>query len=248
MGRLNGKVAIVTGAARGIGAAIARKLAAEGAKVVLTDLLDTDGTAEAAHIGASALYLHHDVSRAGDWASIVSDAEKAFGPVDILVNNAGILGTPALLEATTEEDFDRVLTVNLKSVFLGMKAVFPSMKRHRRGAIVNISSVAGIVTTPQMAAYTASKFAVRGITKTAALEGGAFGIRVNSVHPGYTDTQMIAGMIPPDHAEEFKRNASPLGRLGRPEDIADMVAFLASDESAFSTAGEFVADGGYLAQ
>lgn len=248
MGKLDTKVAIVTGAARGIGAAIARKLSAEGAKVVMTDILDEEGQAEARRIGASAQYMHHEVTSAADWQNVVANVEKSFGPVDILVNNAGIVGPVAAVESISEEDFDRVLAVNLKSVFLGMKAVLPSMKRHRRGAIVNISSVAGIVTSGQMSAYTASKFAVRGITKAAAIEGGPFGIRVNSVHPGYTDTQMIAGMIPAEHAEEFKRGIAPLGRLGRPEDIANMVAFLASDDAAYTTAAEFIADGGFTAQ
>lgn len=248
MGRLNGKVAVITGAARGIGAAIARKLAAEGANVVMTDILDAEGESEAQRIGGAARYLHHDVASAADWQHVVASAEKLFGPVDILVNNAGIIGPVAFVESISEEEFDRVMAVNLKSVYLGMKAVMPSMKRHRRGAIVNISSVAGIVTSGQMCAYTASKFAVRGITKAAAIEAGPFGIRINSVHPGYTDTQMIAGMIPADHAEEFKRGIAPLGRLGRPEDIANMVAFLASDEAGYSTGAEFIADGGYTAQ
>lgn len=248
MDRLNGKVAIVTGAARGIGAAIAERLVKHGAKVLLTDVLDPEGTALAQRLGANARFAHQDVTSEEGWAQVVALAESSFGAVNVLVNNAGIIGPTAPLEAVTAAQFRQVIDVNLLSVFFGMKWVLPAMQRAGGGSIVNISSVAGIVTSPMTSAYTASKFAVRGITKSAALEYSQYGIRVNSVHPGYTDTLMISGQIPVEQAEEFKKACAPLGRLGKPEEIANMVLFLASDESSYATGSEFVVDGGYLAR
>lgn len=249
MGKLDSKVALVTGAARGMGAATATRLAQEGARVVLTDVLDTEGAAKAKAIGSQALYLHQDVSRPGDWSRVIQQVEQAFGPVDILVNNAAIAGPVKPLEELSDEEFERMLDINLKSVFYGMRAVFPAMKQRKRGAIINFSSVAGLMGAAQMIGYTASKFAVRGMTKSAALEGAAFGIRVNSIHPGYIDTEMVANQIPADPAaaEAFKRAVSPLQRMGRPEEVAAMVLFLASEEGSFATGAEFTIDGGFMA-
>lgn len=248
MNRMEGKVAIVTGAARGIGAAIAEKLVSNGARVLLTDLRDEEGIALVSRLGANARFAHHDVTQENGWKDMVALVESAFGPVSVLVNNAGITGPMEAMEAVSEADFRRTLDVNVVSVFLGMRSVLSSMKRAGGGSIVNISSVAGIVTTPRTTAYTASKFAVRGISKAAALELSEYGIRVNSVHPGFIDTPMIAGQIPGEQAEEFKKAICPLGRIGKPEEIANMVLFLASDESSYATGSEFVVDGGYTAR
>lgn len=248
MYRMKDKVVLVTGAARGIGAAIARRMVEEEAKVILTDLRDSEGEALAAELGASARYYHQDVTRAADWSNAVQFTEEKFGPINVLVNNAGILGAEGPIEEVEEKDFRRVLDVNLVSVFLGIKSVLLSMRKTTGGSIVNISSLAGIIGSPHTAAYTASKFAVRGITKSAALELCEHGIRVNSVHPGYVETDMIADKIPAVQTEEFKRNSSPIGRLGTPTDIANMVLFLASDEASYATGGEYIIDGGFSTQ
>ncbi len=245
MDRMKGRVALITGAARGIGAATARRFVEEGALVLLTDLLDAEGEALARSLGANARYLHHDVTRAEDWARATETVTTAFGGLNVLVNNAGILAAQTPIEQTEESDFRRVMDVNVVSVFLGMKAAAPAMKASGPGAIINLSSVAGIIGTANTAAYTASKFAVRGLTKSLAMELAEFGIRVNSVHPGYVDTKMIADMIPAEHAEAFRSSASPLGRLARPIEIANMVLFLASEESSYATGSEFIVDGGF---
>lgn len=245
--KLKNRVAIVTGAARGIGAAIAARVAQEGAYVVMTDVLDEAGEAVARRLGSAVRYLHHDVADAAGWARIVEEAERTFGPVNILVNNAGIMGPVAEIESISEEEFDRTVAVNYKSVFLGMKAVLPSMKRQRRGSIVNISSIAAMITGPKTGAYSGSKAAVRGITKTAAVEGAPFGIRVNSVHPGYTDTDIIRLTVPENQLQTIAQAVNPMGRLAQPEEIANMVLFLLSDEASFATGGEYVVDGGQLA-
>ncbi|HET6952254.1 MAG TPA: glucose 1-dehydrogenase [Acidimicrobiales bacterium] len=239
MGRLDGKVAIITGAARGQGAAEARLFAAEGARVLLADVLDDDGAAVAAEIGDAALYTHLDVTDEDQWAAAVALAEERFGPVTVLVNNAGILMFQAL-HKTSLEDFDRVMRVNVHGVFLGMKAVTPPMTRAGGGSIVNISSTAGLQGLPYLGAYVASKWAVRGLTKTAAIDLGHKGIRVNSVHPGGIDTPMVAGLS--GDAPFYKR--LPVPRMGSADEAARAVLFLASDEASYIAGAELAVDGG----
>jgi 3alpha(or 20beta)-hydroxysteroid dehydrogenase len=239
MGRLDGKVAIITGGARGQGAAEARLFVAEGAKVLIGDVLDDEGRAVAAELGHAAVYVHLDVTDEAQWAAAVALAEERFGPVDVLVNNAGILLFQAL-DTTERADFDRVLQVNVTGVFLGMKAVAPSMDSAGGGSIVNISSTAGLQGLPRLGAYVASKWAVRGLTKSAAIDLGHRGIRVNSVHPGGIDTPMLRGTSP--DAPFYKR--LPVPRMGTPEEAARAVLFLASDESRYTTGAELAVDGG----
>jgi 3alpha(or 20beta)-hydroxysteroid dehydrogenase len=239
MGRLDGKVAIITGAARGQGAAEARLFAAEGAKVLLADVLDDEGGAVAADIGENAAFTHLDVTDEAQWQAAVALAEERFGPVTVLVNNAGILHFQSL-EKTELDDFDRVVRINVHGVFLGMKSVTPSMKKAGGGSIVNISSTAGLQGLPFLGAYTASKWAVRGLTKTAAIDLGRHGIRVNSVHPGGIDTPMIAGTS--GDAPFYKR--LPVSRMGSPEEAARAVLFLASDEASYIAGAELAVDGG----
>jgi 3alpha(or 20beta)-hydroxysteroid dehydrogenase len=239
MGRLDGKVAIITGAARGQGAAEARLFAAEGARVVVADVLDDEGKAVAAEIGDAAVYTHLDVTDEGQWADAVALAERTFGPVTVLVNNAGILLFQAV-HKTELDDFDRILRVNVHGVFLGMKAVTPSMEKAGGGSIVNISSTAGLQGLPYLAAYVASKWAVRGLTKSAAIDLGHKGIRVNSVHPGGIDTPMVAGTSA--DAPFYKR--LPVARMGSADESARAVLFLASDEASYIAGAELAVDGG----
>lgn len=245
MDRFTGKVAIVTGAARGMGAEFAQRLAAEGSRVVLTDLREPEGHEQAEKIGDAARFARHDVSRGDDWARVVALAEAEFGGVDILVSNAGIAVTKPIVD-TTEQEYRRVVDVNQVGCFLGMQAVHEPMIRRGRGSIVNMSSVAGLVGGPNSIAYTASKFAIRGMTSVAAKEFGPAGIRVNSVHPGVIDTPMLGDY--PNMEDMLAQLAamSPLGRLGTPSDVAGLVTFLASDEAAFVTGAAFVVDGGVM--
>jgi 3alpha(or 20beta)-hydroxysteroid dehydrogenase len=243
---LEGKVALISGAARGMGAEEARLFAAQGAKVVLGDVLDTEGEATAAAIGENACYVHLDVTSEADWTSAVATTEEIFGRLDVLVNNAGILRF-SLLENTSLEDYELVIRINQIGCFLGMKSVIPAMRRAGGGSIVNISSLAGMQGVGGAIAYTASKFAVRGMTKVAAIELGAHSIRVNSVHPGGIETPMTrpfgaAGASEGTGAEP--RYTSPIPRIGRPEEVANLVLWLASDKSSYCTGAEFVIDGG----
>jgi 3alpha(or 20beta)-hydroxysteroid dehydrogenase len=238
-GRLIGKVAIISGAARGQGAAEARLFAEAGARVVLGDVLDADGEAVAAEIGDAAVYTHLDVTDEDQWQAAVGLAEQRFGPVTVLVNNAGILHFRAVHQTDTD-DFDRVMRVNVRGVFLGMKAVVEPMERAGGGSIVNISSTAGLHGLPHLAAYVASKWAVRGLTKSAAIDLGHKGIRVNSVHPGGIDTPMIAGTS--SDAPYYQR--LPVARMGTADEVALAVLFLASDESAYIAGAEVAVDGG----
>jgi 3alpha(or 20beta)-hydroxysteroid dehydrogenase len=244
-GRLRDKVAIVTGAARGQGAAEARLFASEGATVVLTDVLSTEGQATAAECGGT--FLHHDVSNEEAWQRVVAETMAANGRIDVLVNNAGIFHRAKLVDHTLD-DFRRILDINAIGVFLGMKAVAPQMIEQGSGSIINISSIAGLVGSPGSIGYGASKFAVTGMTKTAAAELGRHGIRVNSIHPGVIETDMIHEVTGHDQSR-FERIAgsAPLGRAAGPTEIANLALYLASDESAFSTGSEFVADGGITA-
>jgi 3alpha(or 20beta)-hydroxysteroid dehydrogenase len=245
VGRLDGKVAIVTGAARGQGEAEARRFVAEGAQVLLTDVLDDEAQVVAVDLGAAAAYRRLDVTSEDEWVAAVADAEERFGPVTVLVNNAGILDF-APVEKQDVEKFRRVIDVNLTGTMLGMKSVVPSMKRAGGGSIVNISSNSGIWGIPMAAAYCSSKWAVRGLSKAGALELGKHGIRVNSVHPGGVDTPMtrMPGYEPND--TPWAKNL-PLGRFGVPEEIAAVVTFLASDEASYVTGAEWSVDGGATA-
>jgi 3alpha(or 20beta)-hydroxysteroid dehydrogenase len=235
-GRLSDKVAVITGGARGQGAAEAELFAAEGATVVITDVLTEEGERTAGELGGD--FVEHDVSSEGDWASVVSGVVDRHGRLDVLVNNAGILHGGRLVNTRTE-DWDRVIAINQTGVFFGMRAVAPVMTEQGGGSIVNISSVAGLEGPFGSMAYTASKFAVRGMTKVAAKELGPSGVRVNSVHPGLIDTAMTA-----EFPKEKMLRAVPIGREAEPSEVAAVVLFLASDESGYCTGQEFVVDGG----
>ncbi len=243
MGRLNNKVAIITGASRGQGEAEARLFVEEGAKVVLTDVLDELGEKVATEIGAT--YQHLDVRDEGAWQKVTEAAIEQYGRVDVLVNNAGIFHSASLLD-TTVTDYQRVIEVNQVGVFLGMKTIAASMKQiGNAGSIVNISSLAGIEGTRNCTAYGASKWAVRGMTKVAANELGRFNIRVNSIHPGLIDTDMMQE-IPYIQAGKLEQvnNNIPLGRPARADEVAQLALFLATDESSYCTGSEFIVDGG----
>ncbi|MFC9362991.1 glucose 1-dehydrogenase [Rhodococcus sp. NPDC057014] len=244
-GRVAGKVAIVTGGGGGLGRAISETLIAEGAIVYLTDINTDTGNSAATSLGDNARFVPHDVTEYTQWQTVVAAAETA-GPVSILVNCAGV-GPVAMIADTSPEDYRRVIEINQVSVFLGTKAVLDSMRKAGGGSIVNISSAGGLVGFPGLAGYVSSKFAMRGFTKTAAIELGPEGIRVNSVHPGIVNTDMLRTN---PMQEEVKAAAKQLalGRVGEPPEIAALVLYLASDESSYSTGSEFVADGGWSCQ
>jgi 3alpha(or 20beta)-hydroxysteroid dehydrogenase len=238
--RLHGKVAIVTGGAMGMGEAIARHFVSEGARVLVGDVQDDKGKVLADELGSAAIYAHLDVADLDQWTDAVAAAEAAFGPVEVLVNNAGIIDWGGVV-SMDERTFRRILDVNTVGVFLGMKAVVPSMERAGKGSIINMSSSAGMVGGAKTIGYTASKWAVRGMTKAAAIELGRRGIRVNSVHPHIVITPMAEAA----GAEDL--GTPPVGRFGRPEDAAWLAVFLASDESGYISGEEHVLDGGALA-
>lgn len=239
--RLDGKVAIVTGAARGQGEAEARAFAEAGARVVLTDVREEEGAAVAASIGDAARFVRHDVTSAGDWERVAGVAQEAFGGVDVLVNNAAVWRTAPVAEEG-RENFEEILRINLVGPFLGVRAVVPAMRARGGGSIVNISSTAGLRGIRGHSAYGASKSGLRGLTLSAALDLAADGIRVNSVHPGVIDTPMIASIGVERGPGKAPR--VPLGRAGTPEDVAGLVLFLASDASAYITGAELPVDGG----
>ncbi|MBD1381005.1 glucose 1-dehydrogenase [Metabacillus arenae] len=245
MGKLAGKVAVITGGSRGQGASHVRMFVEEGAKVVFTDILVDEGEALAKELGENVKFVKHDVTNPKEWKHVMDETESTFGAVNILINNAGIyLGK--YIEDLSEEEFRKVINVNLFSVFLGMKTVLPSMKKAGKGSIINVSSINGLRGMVASAAYDASKFAIRGITKTAALEFAEYGIRVNSVHPGAIQTPMIETEDAIENAGETYGKA-PLKRVGQPEEVSKLVIFLASDDSSYSTGSEFVLDGGVTA-
>jgi NAD(P)-dependent dehydrogenase (short-subunit alcohol dehydrogenase family) len=265
-GKLHGRVALVTGGARGIGAAAARALAAEGASVLITDVLDEDGEKTAAAIssdGGRAGYCHHDVRDEKAWIEAVGEAERRFGGLDILLNNAGIFGMKPMA-LTTIEEFRHMQAINVEGVFLGMKTAIPAIAKRAGqwaggGAIVNLSSIAGLTGAAFAVPYNASKGAVRLMTKGAALECAQLGlkIRVNSVHPGVIETKMGQQVLDDfaaaggGGANEVRANVialHPLGRLGNAADVANAIVFLASDDAAFMTGSEVVVDGGMTAR
>ncbi len=245
MGKLDGQVAIVTGGARGQGGAEARLFAAEGASVVLTDVLDEVGEQTSKECGG--LYLHHDVSSEAGWAAVIETVMARYGRIDVLVNNAGIFKLGRLTD-TTLEDYMKVIDVNQVGVFLGMRAVAPAMINANKGAIVNISSVAGMQGSPGAIAYGASKWAVRGMTKSAATELGPFGIRVNSIHPGLIETDMLHQIpaVDADGGERMTRRI-PIRRIADAKEVAKLALFLACDDSSYSSGAEFIIDGGMTA-
>lgn len=244
MGKLDGKVAVITGAARGQGAEYARLFVKEGAKVVLSDILVEQGEALAKELGQNARFTEHDIRNTNDWNKVINLAEATFGPVNILVNNAGV-DLFKKIEDTTEADYKRVIEINQVGPFLGMKAVLPSMKKAGIGSIINISSISGLRGEYGFVAYDSSKFAITGMTKTAAQEFAEHNIRVNSVHPGPIETPMLESQ---DEIESFIGNLKiPMNRMGTPAEVAKLVLFLASEDSSYSTGSEFVADGGITA-
>jgi 3alpha(or 20beta)-hydroxysteroid dehydrogenase len=246
MGRLEGKIVLITGAARGMGASHARAFVEEGAKVAITDILEKEGKYEAAELGEKAIFIRHDVTKEADWEEAVKQTEAAFGPINVLINNAGIARSIPTVDQSVES-YNQVYEINQLSVFLGMKAVFPSMQKAKKGSIINVSSISGIVGQAASLAYNATKFAVRGMTKSAAVEWGPLNIRVNSIHPGIIRTPM-------NEAEELQNilekieETIPLQRPGDSWEITPLCIFLASDESSYCTGSEFIIDGGITAQ
>jgi 3alpha(or 20beta)-hydroxysteroid dehydrogenase len=264
VGRLDGKVALVTGGARGMGESHVRAFVAEGARVVFGDVLDDKGKDVASALGDSCRYVHHDVTSEADWSAAVATAIDAFGQLDVLVNNAGILKFGRIADMPFA-DFRQVLEVNACGQWLGVKSVIAPMRAAGGGSIVNVSSIEGFAGASGLSAYSASKFAVRGMTKSAAQELGGYGIRVNSIHPGAILTDMIfeaakslevgkgtgGGGNEKGHrggADHYRRfmESIPLSRVGEAADVTRLVVYLASDESSYSTGSEFVVDGGIL--
>lgn len=241
MTNFENKVAIVTGAARGMGASHAKALVEAGARVIITDVLEEQGQAFAASLGENAFFIKHDVSKAADWEQVIKTAEERFGPVTILINNAGIAIFNKVHEMT-EEQYLKVINVNQLSVFLGMKTVFASMVKAGGGSIVNISSISGKLGTYGGVAYDASKFAVNGMTKSAAQDFGPYNIKVNAVMPGFIDTDMDADMDK-DYLNLIVKS-TPMGRRAQAEEVTGLVMYLVSDECKFQTGGEYVIDGG----
>jgi 3alpha(or 20beta)-hydroxysteroid dehydrogenase len=244
MGKLDGRVALITGGARGQGAAEAELFASEGARVIVTDVLDDDGKQTAARVGGK--YLHHDVTDEARWKEVVDDVVQDHGRLDILINNAGIYRREGLREISLAT-YRQVIDINQVGVFLGMRAVADTMAAHRWGAIVNISSIAGLRGGGGFA-YVASKWAVRGMTKAAAIQLAPLGIRVNSIHPGLIETPMLHELpgIDSGQADRYMERI-PLGRFAEAREVAKLAFFLASDDSSYSTGAEFIIDGGMTA-
>jgi 3alpha(or 20beta)-hydroxysteroid dehydrogenase len=236
-GRVEGKVALITGGARGMGAAHAQALVAEGARVLIGDVLDDEGHAVAEQLGESAHFVHLDVSDEDQWNKAVDAAVSTFGRLDALVNNAGIVKLGGL-RGSSVSDWQRVIDVNLTGAYLGMRAAIEPMITGGGGSIVNISSVEGLAGSAHLHSYVAAKFGLRGITKSAAVELARHNIRVNSIHPGLVLTPLAAGVT-----EEFMKPI-PMRRGAAPAEVSTFVLFLVSDESAYATGAEFVVDGG----
>jgi len=249
--RLQNKVAFISGGARGMGAAEAKLFAQEGAKVVIGDVLNDEGRkteSEINEMGGECLFVRLDVTSEDSWADAIATTVSRFGKLDVLVNNAGVVAR-GTLEDTTLDDYDRIMDINAKGVFLGTKAAIPELRKAGGGSIVNIASISGnIGQTDVQAVYNASKGAVRIFTKSAAIQYAGEGIRVNSVHPGDIDTPMAQARLNDPQLQREAEARSPLGRTGRPEEVAYGVLYLASDESSFVTGSELVIDGGYTAQ
>lgn len=248
--RLPEKVALISGGARGIGAAIARRFTVEGASVVIGDILVEEGQTLASELqqaGANITFIHLDVTSESSWADAVVRAIDLYGRLDILVNNAGITKRD-FIENETPESWDLIFEINAKGVFLGTKAVLEEMKRHGNGAIVNMSSSYGNVASPNSAIYGASKAAVRLFTKSTAIQNASFGIRANSVHPGPVNAPLIQEFLPFPEKVRLLEEMVPMDRLGQPDEIASAVLFLASDESSFMTGSELIIDGGINAR
>ena len=248
--RLEGKVVLISGGALGQGAAEARLFAAEGASVVLGDVREDEGRQVEAQIketGGQALFVKLDVTSESDWVNAVQETLQRFGKLDVLINNAGIYRTTTI-EHTSEEEWDLVMDVNAKGVFLGTKSVIAAMREAGGGSIVNISSIAGLIGSDRGSAYGTSKGGVRLFTKYAAIQHARDGIRANSIHPGPVDTDMIADRISTPEGRAASLSRIPLGRIGTVEDVALGALFLASDESSFMTGAELVIDGGITAQ
>ncbi len=245
-GRLQNKVALVSGGAQGIGEAIARRFAEEGARVVIGDVRREQGQATAKEIGG--LFVDLDVTQPAQWAAAIAEVEAGCGGLAILVNNAGVSGGVAELVSESEETHRHVLDVNLTGVWAGLRAAIPVMARGGGGAVVNISSIDGLVGVAGMSTYAATKFAVTGYTRSLALELGRLGIRVNAVHPGIIATPLVAGASAKVHARlQRALDKQPIPRMGRPQEIANAALFLASDEASYITGASLVVDGGHIA-
>jgi cyclopentanol dehydrogenase len=252
MGKLDGKVALISGGARGQGAAEAHVFTREGAKVVFGDVRDAEGAQVEAAVraeGGDAVYLHLDVTVEADWDKAVRIAVERYGKLDVLVNNAGIVIPRVPIEERTAEEWDRVMAINAKGVFLGTKYAIPPMRRAGGGSIVNISSVAGIgQSAHQEPAYAASKGAIRIFTKVTASQHARDGIRCNSVHPGPVDTEMFHSAMRDPEVLRRRLERVPLGRMGTVDEVVKAVLYLASDDASYVTGAELVIDGGALAQ
>jgi 3alpha(or 20beta)-hydroxysteroid dehydrogenase len=235
--RLRGKIALITGGARGMGESHARGIVAEGGQVVIADVLDEAGIALANELAPNAAFVHLDVTNTAEWDNAIAESLKAFGKMNVLINNAGIL-TVSPISDLTDEKWDRLIGINLTGTFKGIRAAAPTLAKFAPSSIINVSSTAGLAGFSGGAAYGSSKFAIRGLTKVAALELGREGVRVNSIHPGNVNTPMTSAFAdaPVPHVA--------MNRFGEASEITDLVLFLASDESSFSTGAEFVADGG----